>query len=118
MAYWWAGFIRSHKGDVPQALQYLEHGFGVCRSSQINYLVPILSTSLGYTYALAGRAAEGIALLTKALGFCRASKFTYGEAWSSAYLGFANLIHTHRYEGMLTMPAACWSWRAGASIAR
>jgi tetratricopeptide (TPR) repeat protein len=100
LAYWWAGFIWSHKGDVPQALQALEHGFEVCRASQINYLVPILSTSLGYTYVLAGRPAEGIALLTKALGFSRASKFTYGEAWSSAYLGFAKLLDND-YEGML-----------------
>jgi tetratricopeptide (TPR) repeat protein len=100
LAYWWAGFIWSHKGDVPQALQALEHGFEVCRASQISYLVPILSTSLGYAYVLAGRPAEGIALLTKALGFSRASKFTYGEAWSSAYLGFANLLD-NRYEGML-----------------
>jgi tetratricopeptide (TPR) repeat protein len=100
LAYWWAGFIWSHKGDVPTALQHLEHGFEVCRASQINYLVPILSTSLGYTYVLAGRPAEGITLLTKALGFSRASKFTYGEAWSSVYLGFANLLDNN-YEGML-----------------
>ncbi len=100
LAYWWAGFVWSHRGDVPQALQALEHGFEVCRASQINYLVPILSTSLGYTYALAGRTAEGIALLTKALGFARASRFTYGEAWSSVYLGFANLLD-NKYEGML-----------------
>jgi class 3 adenylate cyclase/tetratricopeptide (TPR) repeat protein len=100
LAYWWAGFIWSHKGDVPMALQHLEHGFEVCRARQINYLIPILSTSLGYTYVLAGRRAEGIALLTKALGFSRASKFTYGEAWSSAYLGFANLLDNN-YEGML-----------------
>ena len=85
---------------MPAALQYLEHGFEVCRSSQINFLVPILSTSLGYTYALAGRAAEGIPLLTKALAFSRGSKFTYGEAWSSVYLGFAKLLD-NRYEGML-----------------
>jgi class 3 adenylate cyclase/tetratricopeptide (TPR) repeat protein len=100
LAYWWAGFIWSHKGDVPMALQRLEHGFEVCRASQINYLVPILSTSLGYTYVLAGRHAEGITLLTKALGFSRASNFTYGEAWSSAYLGFAKLL-ANDYEGML-----------------
>ena len=100
LAYWWAGFISSHKGDVPQALQALEHGFEICRASQINYLVPILSTSLGYTYVLAGRATEGISLLTKALGFSRAAKFTYAEAWSSVYLGFANLLD-NRYEGML-----------------
>jgi class 3 adenylate cyclase/tetratricopeptide (TPR) repeat protein len=100
LAYWWAGFIWSHKGDVPTALQALEHGFAICRASQINYLVPILSTSLGYAYALAGRLTEGIPLLTKALGFSRASNFTYGEAWSSVYLGFANLLD-NKYEGML-----------------
>jgi class 3 adenylate cyclase/tetratricopeptide (TPR) repeat protein len=100
LAYWWAGFIQSHKGDVPAALQYLEHGFEVCGSSQVNFLVPVLSTTLGYTYALAGRTAEGIALLSKALGFYRASKFTYGEAWSSVYLGFAKLLDND-YEGML-----------------
>ena len=100
LAYWWAGFIWSHKGDVPMALQRLEHGFEVCRASQINYLVPILSTSLGYTYVLAGRPTEGITLLTKALGSSRANRFTYGEAWSSVYLGFAKLLDND-YEGML-----------------
>jgi class 3 adenylate cyclase/tetratricopeptide (TPR) repeat protein len=100
LAYWWAGFVRGHKGDIPAALQYLEHGFGVCRASEINYLLPILSTSLGYTYALAGRSEEGILLLKKALAFNRGAKFTYGEAWSSVYLGFANLLQ-NRYEGML-----------------
>jgi tetratricopeptide (TPR) repeat protein len=78
----------------------LEHGFEVCRASQINFLVPILSTSLGYAYALAGRPAEGIPLLTRALGFSRGSKFTYGEAWSSVYLGFAKLL-ANDYDGML-----------------
>jgi class 3 adenylate cyclase/tetratricopeptide (TPR) repeat protein len=100
LAYWWAGFIWSHKGDVPAALQALEHGFEVCRASQIHFLVPILSTSLGYAYALAGRPAEGIPLLTRALGFSRGSKFTYGEAWSSVYLGFARLL-ANDYDGML-----------------
>jgi class 3 adenylate cyclase/tetratricopeptide (TPR) repeat protein len=92
LAYWWTGFLWSHKGDVAKALQHLEHGFEVCRASQINYLVPILSTSLGYAFVLDGRVAEGTALLVKALGFSRANKFTYGEAWSSAYLGFARLL--------------------------
>jgi class 3 adenylate cyclase/tetratricopeptide (TPR) repeat protein len=100
LAYWWAGFVWSHKGDVSSALESLEHGFYVCRSSQINSLVPILSTSLGHTYALAGRTAEGIQLLNNAVAFSRAAKFSYGEAWSNAYLGFANLLDGRR-EGML-----------------
>jgi tetratricopeptide (TPR) repeat protein len=100
LAYWWAGFIWSHKGDVPMALQHLERGFEVARASQISFMIPVLSTSLGYAYALAGRHAEGISLLTKALGFSRSTKFTYGEAWSSVYLGFAKLLGND-YEGML-----------------
>jgi tetratricopeptide (TPR) repeat protein len=100
IAYWWAGFVLEHKGDVPAALQYLEHGFNVCRTGQINYLLPIISTSLGHAYALAGRAEQGIPLLEKALAFNRGAKFTYGEAWSSVYLGFANLLD-NRYGGML-----------------
>ena len=100
LAYWWAGFIWSHKGDVPNALQALEHAFAICRASQINYLVPVVSTSLGYTCTLAGRAGEGIPMLTRALGYSRASNFTYGEAWSSVYLGFASLLDK-RTEGML-----------------
>jgi tetratricopeptide (TPR) repeat protein len=100
LAYWWAGFIWSHKGDVGQALPALEHAFEVCRSSQVNFLVPIILNSLGYTYVLAGRIAEGIQLLTKSLAFSRNARFIYGEAWSGVYLGFARLLNDDR-EGML-----------------
>ncbi len=100
IAYWWAGFVLEHMGNVAGALEYLEHGFNVCRTSQINYLLPIISTSLGHAYALAGRAEQGIPLLEKALAFNRGAKFTYGEAWSGVYLGFANLLD-NRYGGIL-----------------
>jgi class 3 adenylate cyclase/tetratricopeptide (TPR) repeat protein len=100
LAYWWAGFIWSHKGDVPQALPALERAFEVCRSSQVNFLVPVILSSLGYTYVLAGRTAEGIELLTKSLASYRSAKFVYGEAWSGVYLGFARLLDGD-YDGML-----------------
>ena len=100
LAYWWAGFVWGHKGNIAEALRYLEHGFNVCRVSEINYLLPILSTSLGYTYALAGRAEQGKPLLERAFALNRGAKFTYGEAWSSVYLGFVNLLE-NRYDGML-----------------
>jgi tetratricopeptide (TPR) repeat protein len=100
LAHWWTGFLWSHKGEVAKSLQHLELGFEVCRVSQINYLVPVVSTSLGYACVLAGRTAEGVALLVRALEFARANKFSYGEAWSSVYLGFAKLLANDR-EGML-----------------
>jgi hypothetical protein len=43
----------------------------VCRSAQISFLIPVLSTSLGYAYAAAGRTDEGLGLLSKALEFQR-----------------------------------------------
>jgi len=91
LAYWYAGFVLSHQGRVADALAPLQHGFQVCRSAQISFLIPVLSTSLGYAYALAGRADEGIELLGKALGFSQSAKFHYGVAWSTTYLGFAKL---------------------------
>ncbi|WP_244423432.1 AAA family ATPase [Bradyrhizobium sp. ORS 375] len=93
LAYWWAGFVRSHQGDIGPALEHLERSLEICKASQIDYLVPVVLTSLGYAYALAGRGAEGIALLARAEMYTRSAKFAYGEAWSSVYLGFARLMH-------------------------
>jgi class 3 adenylate cyclase/tetratricopeptide (TPR) repeat protein len=91
LAYWYAGFVLLHQGKVADALAPLQHGFQVCRSAQISFLIPVLSTSLGYAYALSGRADEGIELLSRALGFSQSAKFHYGVAWSTTYLGFAKL---------------------------
>jgi tetratricopeptide (TPR) repeat protein len=99
LAYWYAGFVLSHQGKALEALAPLEHGFQVCRSAQINFLIPVLSNSLGYAYALSGRAEEGIGLLGKALGFSQAAKFHYGVAWSTTYLGLAK-VHVGRFDGV------------------
>lgn len=92
LAYWYAGFVLAHQGETAEALVSLEHGYQICRSAQISFLIPVLSTSLGHTYALAGRTDEGVDLLTKAVGFSRSAKFPYGVAWSTVYLGFARLL--------------------------
>lgn len=100
LAYWYAGFVLSHQGDTTGALVSLEHGYQICRSAQIGFLVPVLSTSLGHTYSLAGRANEGVELLTRAVGFSQVAKFPYGVAWSTVYLGFAKLL-TGRTDGVI-----------------
>ena len=92
LAHWYAGFVQSHQGDVSGSLVSLEHGYQIARSAQISFLIPVLSTSLGYAYALAGRIDEGIELLTKAVGFSQFAKFPYGVAWSTVYLGFAKFL--------------------------
>ena len=95
LAYWYAGFVLSHQGKVTEALVPLQHGFQICRSAQISFLIPVLSTSLGYAYALSGRGEEGVALLSKALEFSQSARFHYGVAWSTSYLGFAKLHTGH-----------------------
>jgi class 3 adenylate cyclase/tetratricopeptide (TPR) repeat protein len=102
LAYWYAGFVLSQQGDNAGALTSLEHGFQVCRSAQINFLVPVLSTSLGYAYAQSGRADEGIALLSRALEMSQAAKFQYGVAWSTTLLGLGKM-QAGRGDGVLQL---------------
>lgn len=92
LAHWYAGFVQAHQGNPPRALSLLEHGYHICRTARISFLIPVISTSLGHTYALAGRFDEGIELLTKAVEYSKSAKFPYGVAWSTVYLGFANLM--------------------------
>ena len=92
LAYWYAGFVLSHKGDIEASLVSLQHGFEACRSGQINFLIPVISTSLGCAYVQAGRIAEGEELLAKAAAISRGAKFYYAEAWSTINLGFAKLL--------------------------
>lgn len=92
LAYWYAGFVQTHRGKPSRALTMLEHGYHVCQSARITFLVPVISNSLGYACAQAGRPDEGIAHLAKAVAFSKSAKFPYGIAWSTVYLGFAHLM--------------------------
>jgi tetratricopeptide (TPR) repeat protein len=92
LAYWYAGFVASHQGDVSKASIDLEHAWGVCNTNQVYSLLPILGTTLGYTYALSGRLADGIKHLERAVGLSCKANFAYAEAWSTTYLGFAKAI--------------------------
>ncbi|WP_458757649.1 AAA family ATPase [Afipia sp. TerB] len=91
LAHWYAGFVQAHRGNPSRALTLLEHGYHTCRAARISFLIPVISTSLGHAYTLAGRYDEGTELLAKAIDYSRAAKFPYGVAWSTVYLGFANL---------------------------
>jgi len=92
LAYWYSGFVSSHRGDLDPALVALEHGYVAATANKIRFLVPILATTLGYAYTLAGRSSEGIPLLERGVKFSNDAGFSYGEAWSSTYLGFARLF--------------------------
>ncbi len=91
--HFYTGFALSHAGEVDAALAALRQGLEVCTTHGVLLLVPVLSTTLGYTEALGGDAARGIALLERAVGIGRQVRMPYLEGQASAYLGYAKLLH-------------------------
>jgi predicted ATPase/class 3 adenylate cyclase len=57
------GYVYLCKGDVHQALPWLERGLEICRTWDIPVLLYISSSGLGYAYILAGRVSDALPLL-------------------------------------------------------
>ncbi len=98
--HFYTGFALSHAGQVDAALAALRQGLEVCTTNGVLLLVPVLSTTLGYTEALGGDAARGIALLERAVGFSKQVRMPYLEGQASAYLGYAKLLHGRADEAL------------------
>jgi tetratricopeptide (TPR) repeat protein len=87
------GYVYLRKGDVHQAIAWLERGMEVCRIWDIPLLFYIVSSALGYAYVLAGRVSDALPLLeqsvsTEALEFMRSRV----RAWlSETYLRLGRL---------------------------
>jgi class 3 adenylate cyclase/tetratricopeptide (TPR) repeat protein len=61
------GLIYLTQGDLEHAIWVLEHGLALCRASGNRIWLRNISASLGYTFALQGRLAEGLVLLEEAI---------------------------------------------------
>ena len=59
-----AGYLSQRQGDLPRAIAVLERGVELCRVWQIHLLFPGVTSDLGVAYALAGRVAEALPLLS------------------------------------------------------
>ena len=66
-AYLGVGLIHLRKGDLQQAITMLEKSLCVCQTGDIALLLPWVTASLGYAYALSGRLAEALPLLEQAV---------------------------------------------------
>jgi len=66
-AYWGLGRLCLRKGDLDEVITGLERGLSFCEISYISAYSILVSTSLGYTYALSGRVAEAFPLLNRVL---------------------------------------------------
>ena len=87
------GHVYLRKGELHQAIPWLERGLEVCRVWDIPLLLYLVSSTLGYAYVLAGRVSEALPLLeqsvsTEAMGIMSGTV----HVWlSEAYLRLGRL---------------------------
>jgi predicted ATPase/class 3 adenylate cyclase len=62
------GLLHLRRGDLHQATLTLEHALEICQGVDSPPLFHLVSSTLGYVYALSGRSAESIPLLEEAVG--------------------------------------------------
>jgi class 3 adenylate cyclase/tetratricopeptide (TPR) repeat protein len=60
------GTIHVLRGEIAKSISALERGLELCRSWNLPVALPLLGSSLGHAYCLAGRAQEAIGLLEEA----------------------------------------------------
>jgi len=61
------GLVHLRRGDFQRAIQNLERGFDLCRTSHDVVRMPLFAAALGAAYTLAGRADEALALVVGAV---------------------------------------------------
>ena len=61
------GYVYLHKGELHQAIPWLERGLEVCRVWDLPLLLYVSSSTLGYAYVLAGRVSDALPLLEQSV---------------------------------------------------
>jgi tetratricopeptide (TPR) repeat protein len=97
-AYFALGSWYLHKGDLSKAIPVLERGLGLCHVANIRTWFPTVAATLGYTYTLAGRAAEALPLLQQAAAQDTSGGLSAAHARWVAYLSEAYLLTGHMDE--------------------
>jgi tetratricopeptide (TPR) repeat protein len=87
-AYYGVGSIYLRKGDLTKAISELEHALELSQAYPLFWL-PWISSSLGYAYALSGRAAEALPLLEQGIEQAASKKQWRFFALQAVYLSQA-----------------------------
>jgi tetratricopeptide (TPR) repeat protein len=85
------GELHLDRGDLPRAAQVLERGLHLGRTWQFVDKTAEVAATLGYTYALAGRIEESLALVAGAVNEFRAGRGRYTPAQTLLFAGRAYL---------------------------
>ena len=66
-AYWGVGLLALRQGGLPRVLPSLERAMGMCQDEDLSAWFPRIASLVGAAYALAGRVADAVPLLTQAM---------------------------------------------------
>ena len=86
------GLLALRRGDLPGALSWLERALGLCQDADLSLYFPWIAAALGAAYALAGRLADAVPLLTQALEQATGTATVVQQALCRLSLGEAYLL--------------------------
>jgi tetratricopeptide (TPR) repeat protein len=91
-ACWGSGLLSLHQGDLPRAFPLLERAVGICQDADLPVYFPWFAPALGTAYALGGRVADAVSLLTRAMEWTTATEMTVPQVPCSLPLGEAQVL--------------------------
>jgi tetratricopeptide (TPR) repeat protein len=97
-AYYGVGLLSLRQGDLRRGLTRLERAMGICQEANISIFFPRMAAALGTAYALAGRPADAVPLVTQAIAQTATVEMAGFQALCSLPLGEAHLLAGHLEE--------------------
>ena len=86
------GLLALRQGDLPRALPLLQRAISLCQDEDLPVFFPWVAAALGAAYALSGRAADAVPLLTQAVEQSAAMGHAYYETFCRLSLGEARAL--------------------------
>ncbi len=93
-------FVRC-QGDYSHAIRLLDRALALSHEWNLHGLSPIVMAAAGYVYALAGRVADGLALLRQALTAMESMRFTLFHSFTLVNAGEVCVLAADRIDEAL-----------------
>ena len=97
-ASWGVGLLALRQGDLPRVLPSLERAMGMCQDADLSGWFPRIASLVGAAYALAGRVADAVPLLTQALEQTIAEGTAEHQVFYALSLGEGQALAGHMEE--------------------
>jgi len=92
LASWGMGWLALRQGELSTALPQLEQAVALCQAADLRGLFPWMAEALGTAYALGGRVADAVSLLTHVLEQSTATEMVGDQALYGLALGEALML--------------------------